>query len=279
MIDRIEPTKRFLSIAAPITYEPGLRMEIDAWTTYTASNQTLFSKSGQRVSDYVSPGIQRSDTGIGFINGIGNTIEYAMSHADYIHALAQGYSVELFYSETDGMLADLQDAVLGNIASSKEIDQLKEAWRLFDEANAKSPGAKYLQICHSQGGAYVKRALEESPQAIRDRVIVVNIAVAVIVPNELCFQSYNYASENDYINWVEMARNFDPNLTMGLKQWAQMNKHREEIIWMQGSCGPWWVPAFLYQLYSMHHEFQDPIFEDIIAGHIANYLNSSGYYS
>ncbi len=236
-------------------------------------------RSNPSVSDYISPGIQRSDMGIGFINGIDNSMEFAMSHTDYIHTLAQGYSVELFYSQTNGMLADLQEAAFGNVSSSKELDQLKDAWRLFDEANRGNPGAKYLQICHSQGGAYVKKALEESSQEIRDRVIVVNIAVAVIIPNALCYQSYNYASENDYINLVEIARNYDPDLTMGLKQWAKMMKHRNEIIWIKGSFGPWWVPDLLYHLYSMHHEFQDPIFKDIIADHIAEYLNNNGNYA
>ncbi len=229
-------------------------------------------------SDYQSDGVRQSDIGIGFINGIANSMEYAIGHVDYIHSLAQGYSVDLFYNQTDGFYYDLLNTMFGNgiDSCSKEVEQLKSAWIQFDEANKNDPRAKYLQICHSQGGAYVKKALEDSPQEIRDRIIVVNIAVATIVPRDLCYRSYNYASENDYLNLYEMLKAYDPNLSlMDLQQWTQMMKYRDEIIWLEGSFGPWWVPDKIYQLYYMHHEFQDPVFHDVIANRIADYLSGS----
>lgn len=225
-------------------------------------------------SDYRSPGVRKPDIGIGFINGIANSIEYAIENVNYIYSLAQGHSIELFYNQTDGLFYDLLGAMLSYDVdgASKEVNQLKEAWYQFDEVNKGNLGAKYLQICHSHGGAYVKKALEDCPQEIRDRVIVVNIAITTIIPRELCYQSYNYASENDYLNIGEMLKAYDPNLTMGLKQWAQMVKHRDEIVWLEGSYGPWWVPGMIYRLCYMHHEFRDPIFQQVIADHITDYL-------
>lgn len=245
-----------------------------------ALDQLVLTEQPAALSDYVSPGIRQSDIGIGFINGIANSRDFAISHVDYLHSLAQGYSVELFYNETDGFLYDLLEAMFATSvdASSREVIQLKEAWAQFDAANKDNPGAKYLQICHSQGGAYVKKALEDSPQEIRDRVIVVNIAIATIIPSDLCYQSYNYASENDYINLAEMFRAYDPNLTTGLHQWARMYENRDEILWLKGSVGPWWIPGMLYQLYYMHHEFRDPVFQEVIADRIADYLENNGGY-
>src|SRR5690606_32872089 len=158
---------------------------------------------------------------------------------------------------TDGFFYDFFGAMFGAGVdeSSKEVLQLKEAWVQFDEANKDNPGAKYLQICHSQGGAYVKKALEDSHQEIRDRVIVVNIAIATIIPDDLCYHSYNYASENDYANLGEMFRSYDLNLTMSWLQWVKMSEHRNEILWLKGSVGPWWIPSTLYKLYYMDHEF------------------------
>ncbi len=228
-------------------------------------------------SDYRSPGVWQPNIGIGFINGIDNSKEYAMSSVDYIHSLAQGYSVDLFYNQTNGFYYDLLEAMVCVDVDifSKEVNQLKEAWNQFDEMNRGNLDAKFLQICHSQGGAYVKKALEESSQEIRNRVIVVNIAVATIIPSRLCHQSYNYASENDYLNLGEMLKAYNPHLTIGLKQWAQMIKYRDEIIWLEGSSGPWWVPEILYQFFYMHHDFRDPVFQQVIADHITDYLSLS----
>ena len=110
-------------------------------------------------------------------------------------------------------------------------------------------------------------------------MIVVNIAVATIVPKDLCYQSYNYASENDYMNLLEVIQAYDPNLSLGLEQWAHMYGHRNEIIWLEGSIGPWWVPGVLYRLYYMNHEFRDPVFHQVIADRIADYLQKNGTYT
>ena len=75
-----------------------------------------------------------------------------------------------------------------------------------------------------------------------------------------------------------MIRVYDPDLTIGFWLWTRMFEHREEIIWLEGSIGPWWMPGVLYQLYYMDHEFKDPIFNQVIVERIADYLENNGAY-
>ncbi len=70
-------------------------------------------------------------------------------------------------------------------------------WEHFHATHG--PKAKLFQTCHSGGGIKVRNALWASPKAVRNRIIVLAIAHGAIVPEELCFQSFNYASENDWI--------------------------------------------------------------------------------
>lgn len=42
-------------------------------------------------------------------------------------------------------------------------------------------------------------ALDSSPKSVRERIIVLAISPGKIIPRELCYESYNYASKKDFV--------------------------------------------------------------------------------
>lgn len=60
-----------------------------------------------------------------------------------------------------------------------------------------------MQVCHSGGALHVKNALLASPEAVQQRIIVVAIAPAVIIPRKLCFKSNDYISKQDFVTYLD----------------------------------------------------------------------------
>jgi isopentenyl phosphate kinase len=79
-------------------------------------------------------------------------------------------------------------------------DLLIQKWSEFHHRNADQPSAKILHFCHSQGTLHTKNALLRLPKEIRDRVIVVAIAPAAVVPKKLCHESFNF----DYYKEIDI---------------------------------------------------------------------------
>lgn len=126
-----------------------------------------------------------------------------------------------------------------------------------------------LNICHSQGAIHTFNALAQLPEEIRKRIIVLAIAPAKIIPNALCYKSYNYASENDLVPLAELAHAntfgyYDEEL--GDVNWVLEN-HKELILLppRPGETG-------------MGHRFNDPIFLQIIKDRINNHTIMNGNY-
>src|SRR5690606_7981237 len=134
---------------------------------------------------------------------------------------------------------------------------LQSEWEAFHEANTHLPDAKLLQFCHSQGAIDVRNALENSPQEIRDRIIVVAIAPGAIVPDALCFRSYNYASEKDIVYKLEprgidiQSVTIDDVITATL---GEPMDYREELIILKPHAGA----------KGIDHEFQSPTYESVL---------------
>jgi hypothetical protein len=68
----------------------------------------------------------------------------------------------------------------------------------------RNPTAKFLEICRSGGATQIKTALEHSSELVRQRIIVLAIAPSVIIPDELCFKSYNYMSRRDFVTITDI---------------------------------------------------------------------------
>ena len=155
---------------------------------------------------FIIEGKQIPSCQIGWINGINNTYRESMMSGQYIQSLSGGLAVSGVHNCSHTPIVDLLECVLLNYNGHSPFTakMVKEDWNAFHEANANNPHAKFLQFCHSQGAIHVKNALEQSLPEIRDRIIVVAIAPAAVVPKEFCFQSFNYVSEKDIVYKFEL---------------------------------------------------------------------------
>ena len=169
------------------------------------------------------------------------------------------------------MVADLVEVPLNYLGLSPNTAQLlKDNWTAFHEANKDNPKAKYLQFCHSQGAIHVRNALANAPQEIRDRIIVVAIAPAAVVPRQLCFDSVNYASKKDIVPLGEVVfySFFDTN-ELGISSAVETAlERRNELILLDPHP----------EATGIDHDFQSPTFKECIKNRIDDYYDKNGEY-
>lgn len=131
---------------------------------------------------------------------------------------------------------------------------------------------KLLHVCHSQGAIQTKNALEGLPEEIQDRIIVVAVAPAAIVPKRLCFKSYNYASEKDIVY------KFDPGpplpLEMGMADDVMVPRFGEPLLGREELII---LPAHP-EAKGIDHEFQSPTYEPLLKKVLADYDKHKGEY-
>jgi len=217
----------------------------------------------ERSRSFETSGQKLSRGRIGGINGIGNRFEEAESHANRLSAYADNRSVEWVYNCSHSLLIDVCEAFLLNYRSiSIPAKFLKENWIRFHEAHRDDPDAKYLQFCHSQGAIHVKNALSESSREIQNRVVVVAISPAAIIPKSLCFDSFNYASNRDVVSLGEIAADaiFNP-----LKVLQDFNDLKELILIDPDP-----------RAATFDHNFNSPTFEFVINRHVNDYIEQYG---
>ena len=166
-----------------------------SWPSPEVSSR--FATIGQKV-----PHLQ-----IGHIPGINTDWDKAVDHANYVGQFTRGYSVEGVHNCSHSPMIDLAEVFTLNYGgiSPNTAQLLQENWIAFHQANASRPYAKYLQICHSQGALHVRNALARAPKEIKDRVIVVAIAPAAIVTDDLCFRPIHLACKGDVVPYGELS--------------------------------------------------------------------------
>ena len=128
-------------------------------------------------------------------------------------------------------------------------------------------------VGQNKGTIHVKNALEGVPQEIRDRIIVVAVAPAAVVPDQLCFKSFNFASEKDVVYKLEPPP--PPPLVAGIVDDVLVPRfgdrpldHREELIIL--SAHP--------DAAGIDHEFQSPTFRKSLEKILAHYEKCGGQY-
>jgi hypothetical protein len=156
------------------------------------------------------PGKPLARGAIGGINGIGNSLNDAKTNAEYLSKLSGGHQVDWVYNKTNSIPIDLiESAVLNFSGISSPANDLMKEWTAFHEKHHNDPEAKLLQFCHSQGATHVKNTLASAPPEIRDRLIVLAVAPASVVPTALCHQSFNFASKRDIVPFAEAILKYD----------------------------------------------------------------------
>jgi hypothetical protein len=202
------------------------------------------------------------------INGLDNTLSEAVSHAQHLQELSGGHEVTWVYSSCDGLIVDAARAAVRFFVPfwplSPEAKLLQDNLMQFHSDNANDPNAKCFLSCHSRGAIDVRNALQNLPPEVRNRVIVVALAPAVVVPKALCFQSYNYASKNDPVPQA-FGRIVAGQLDLDYELYHDLQEelHRELILL---DPHPNDSPT--------GHEYQNPIFETIMEYHCDGYYEN-----
>lgn len=203
----------------------------------------------------------RKDLAILGINGINTSLHESIQHAEYLAQFAQDLSVTWVHNHSNGAPVDVAECMLLNysgISPNTESLERKE-WIAFHEANQDNPEAKLLQFCHSQGAIHTKNALMSVPEEIRQRIIVVAIAPAAIIPRELCHASFNYASKKDKIYLGEILCKSMRDVDQG----QQAAKDFNQLILLEPH----------KDATGIDHEFESLTFLPMILNHFGKYLN------
>ena len=207
---------------------------------------------------------------IGGINGINTSLDSASDHANYLKNLSDGQSIEWVYNNSHGAIADLLVEVPLNYSgiSPNTAHLLTKTWETFYQENLHNPKAKYLQFCHSQGAIHVKNALENTPQEIKDRLIIVAIAPGAIISRKSCFKSYNYASKKDIVPYGELffAGLNDPEIKKELLA-ATLERYKElKLLEPHPDAS------------GLDHDFQSPTYKNVIQKLLEQHILSGGIY-
>lgn len=215
---------------------------------------------------------------VGGINGMNTSLENCLSHISYLNRIAQNpdqnlqYELEWVRDKSHGFFIDLAEIIGMNFLgySPNTAPELRANWTYFHNANLDNPNAKYLQFGHSKGMIDIRNALADCPKEIRDRVIVVGIAPAAILPDDACFDSYHYATINDIVPLGEVSffYAFDTN-ECGI---SPITQHKvdllDRLIIVESEGG---------NLLS-DHDFQNPIYQPYILKHLTEHIANDGIY-
>ena len=206
-------------------------------------------------------------------NGMANNYLDALSNANYLRSMTP-LQMEGIYNCTNSIPIGLAEITALNLAGHSPImeELIMKKFINFAKANKDDPHAKCLHTCHSQSALHTRNALEKLPREIQERVIVVNIAGACMVPKRLCFHSHNYASEKDIVYLLSTAyTHFTATGGYGEKSHPLLEQERldaKELIVLKAHEGA----------KGLDHEFQSPTYAGVLREHLEDYVMHEGQY-
>ncbi len=196
---------------------------------------------GKEVSVYSNPDMKNTtpsccfhlyrkelDRGqIGFQNGMNASLEHAKADAIRIsNDSARGYNIHSTYSSTFGLKGDFSSALLGQGGIiTPAVIQLLDQWQDFAETHENQ---HLLQICYSRGCIEVHNALVEAPKELQQRIIVIAIGPATLIPPELAYKAINLVIPADPVVKVATNRHLlDTPSTRFLKEHNDTKNHHD----------------------------------------------------
>jgi hypothetical protein len=212
---------------------------------------------------------------ITYSNGINNTLAFAKINAEHIRNLSPNkMCIHGVYNHTNGPGIDALEVLFCNFAgvSPGTQDLLGSKWKDFHEKNLHRPHTKILHFCHSKGALDTVNVLLSLPKKIQDRIIVVAIAPAQIVPRAICYKSFNYTSEKDIVHLADVL--LGSLYTAGLGEEMQQKRlleiweNRKQLIFLEAH-----ENASFFD-----HELQSDTFKSRIEDHLADYTKKKGEY-
>ena len=112
------------------------------------------------------------------------------------------------------------------------------------------------------------------PKEIRDRLIVISIAPAKIIPDGACFKSFKFASDKDFVHKGDILSSYWQAELQGgserdkLERFAEALRVRDELVILKSHEGA----------KGIDHDFQSPTFEPIIREFLKEYEANEGKY-
>lgn len=142
---------------------------------------------------------------IGMHNGMDCPFEKARSNALKIsNNLAEAYNLHCTYGAHVDIKEDLASAVLGQGGVvTPPVLQILNRWQDYFETNDSD---RYLQLCHSRGAIEVYNALTYLTEEQRQRIIIITIAPACIIPKEMAYKVINLVIPSDPIPQIASNR-------------------------------------------------------------------------
>jgi hypothetical protein len=205
-------------------------------------------------------------------NGVGNSIADARQNADYIRSLSPVIpNMQWVYNKTNTVAVDVLEAFF-NISTGISPNTAKlyrESLTTFHLLHFDNPRKKMLILVHSQATIHLLNALVHLPREIQLRAYVVAIAPAVVVPKEICYRSFNYASR-DPIPYLEMIVRgfFNSNETGNSLGLQRAMEYQDQLIRLAPHPDAPWID----------HEFQSLTYQPEIKYHLKNHFTKNGEY-
>ena len=209
---------------------------------------------------------------IGAVNGMNTSREEAIKHLEYIQKFTNGMAIHGVYNHSNQLIVDALEIFFLNYGGAALVtkDLLIKEWTQFHEENRDNPNAKYFWLAYSMGTILTRNALLAVPQEIRNRVIVVSIGPAIVIPEGLCYQSISYASKRDKVHWGENIYNYITALTAAtedenpMTNYRGLMKNKEKLIFLEPAEGS----------NGLDHDFESPTFAKELQRQIEHYLNN-----
>ena len=249
----IDPTGEFESFAYQQRAEPSSK-PLSAQERNACMDAWMGARGGFS-SSFFSVGEKELEHGrICFINGIGTSFEDSVEMATFISTCARDYKVYGIHNAPNGLFADILECgfLYKGVHTPPVRMQLNEI-RDFARDFRYDDKARYLCIVHSAGAAQFRNALIEVPKSIREKIIVLAIAPARIISEELCARSWNYVSKyHDFVPY--------------LKKWFFGGEpHQHELIKLPRKEGAPWL---------FDHSFLSPTFQGVMDKQIQQFIQN-----
>lgn len=187
--------------------------------------------------------------GITFCNGIMNSFNESYESAKHISQLGGGALVGGIHNSTHGLSNDLYECFVSLFffRGTQPSKLIQQEWDDFFAKN--DSDAVLLHFCHSQGAILTRNALNDYPEELRKRIIVVAIAPAAYISPDLCNEVHHYVSNRDFIPYFDFRGRVECKDTI-----HYLEADKKAGIW--------------------DHSFNSPTYQDTIQRHLDAYLNS-----
>ncbi len=251
----------------------GIQRGVETLFSYFSSKKTPTPTVAEPRKSCVikTEGVKKPGVQIGFINGMNTSLSESEDHMEHLKQFAGNLRIEGVYNHSNTAPVDIGEIILlnyGGVAPNTG-KLLVENWTRFHEENVHNPEAKYLQFTHSMGNILAKDALQMAPKEIRDRVIVVAIAPAVIIPEGLCHDSFHYASKKDIVHYGENAH------TLWMAAFNEEEEQRMMYDQLRDNKERLMILEPRENAEGLDHDFESPTFHELLRKHVKVYLENS----